>query len=260
MGGGLITRASWRCVAASVAGAGHVARSSECEDASAVETHEGSLLLAVADGAGSARLARNGSRLAVAVALEELRVRAGDDLCPSRLHDVVAAVRVALEPAPEDDPGTELGDRATTLLLARWRDDVIETAQVGDGAIVVRRNGELEVICADRRGEYLNETCFVTSSSWESELRTGVVSAAGVDAIAGMTDGLQLLAFDLATGTPHQPFFAPFFAFADGGGSTEDLAAFLGSDRVAGRTDDDVTLAIAVAVHNDEAIAPTTGE
>ena len=242
MGGGL---SSWGAVAASVAGSGHRAREVECQDACAIEVHEGSLLLAVADGAGSARLAAEGSSLAVAVALEELRVRAADPLCGSRLIDVFAAARSALAPREGDDPLTELGDRATTLLVARVTSEAIVTAQVGDGAIVVRRGEALEVLCPAERGEYLNETCFLTSASWEDELRVGVVAADGVDGIAGLTDGLQLLAFDMTTGEPHRPFFEPLFSFASSCGSAEELASFLASERVAERTDDDVTLAVA---------------
>lgn len=242
MGGGL---SSWGAVAASVAGSGHRVRDVECQDACAIEVHEGALLLAVADGAGSARLAAEGSALAVAVAMEELRVRAADRLCGSRLFDVVAAARAALEPQSGDDPSTELGDRATTLLVARVTSDAIVSAQVGDGAIVVRRGDALEVLCPGARSEYLNETCFLTSASWADELRVDVVPADGVDGIAGLTDGLQLLAFDMVTGEPHLPFFEPLFSFASSRGSVEDLVAFLGSERVAERTDDDVTLAVA---------------
>jgi hypothetical protein len=63
-----------------------------------------------------------------------------------------------------------------------------------------------------------------------------------------MTDGLQLVAFDLATGVPHAPFFAPFFSFVAGDGEVAQLTEFLGSERVAERTDDDVTLAVAALV------------
>jgi hypothetical protein len=157
--------------------------------------------------------------------------------CPLRIFDALLAARSALEP--------DLAERATTLLVAAVTPSLIATAQIGDGAIVVRRCGVLEVPAAVERGEYLNETCFLTSSGWLAEARTAVVPAAGVDAVAGMTDGLQLLAFDLAAGTPHAPFFEPLFAFAADAGAVGDLEAFLGSDRVGSRTDDDVTIALA---------------
>jgi hypothetical protein len=231
--------AVWRPLAASVAGAGHRARGVGCEDASCVEVlDDGTLLIAVADGAGSAPLAAEGSVRAVDAAMEALR--AGVDLCA-----VMEGARLALEPVVA---GERLGDRATTLLVVRAGPATIETAQVGDGAVVVRRGDTLEVVAADVKGEYLNETCFLTSDGWRESLRFDAVDAAGVDGIAAMTDGLQLVAFDLSTGVPHAPFFAPFFSFAAGDGEVAQLAEFLGSERVGERTDDDVTLAVAALV------------
>lgn len=240
MGVGLAaTVGTWRAIASSVVGSGHRALGVGCEDASCVEvTDDGTLLVAVADGAGSAPLAHEGSVRAVEAAMEGLR--AGVELVA-----VMEGARLALEPVVA---GERLGDRATTLLVVRVGDGVVSTAQVGDGAVVLRRGGSLEVLAADDKGEYLNETCFLTSDGWRESLRIETVAAEGVDGVAAMTDGLQLVAFDLATGVPHAPFFAPFFSFVAGDGDVDGLASFLGSDRVGERTDDDVTLAVAAFV------------
>ncbi|HUP85444.1 MAG TPA: PP2C family serine/threonine-protein phosphatase [Acidimicrobiales bacterium] len=241
MGVGLDVAGSlaWRPLTASVAGAGHRARGIGCEDASCVDVlDDGTLLVAVADGAGSAPRAAEGSSRAVAAAMEGLRAAVD-------LDAVLSGARLALEPVVA---GERLGDLATTLLVVRAGQSLIETAQVGDGAVVLRRDGELEVLAADTKGEYLNETCFLTSDGWRASMRIESAPAEGVDGIAAMTDGLQLVAFDLSSGRPHAPFFSPFFSFAAGDGDVGQLAAFLGSDRVGERTDDDVTLAIASLV------------
>lgn len=229
---------SWRALGASVAGAGHRARGIGCEDAALFDAGP-PLLLAVADGAGSARCAARGSSVAVAIALAALRAGAG-------AGDALLCARGALEDVAVAD-GVALGDLATTLLVVRADVEAgsIETAQVGDGAVVLRRDGAYEVPAPDEKGEYLNETVFLTSSGWRASMRTAVVSAAGVDGLAAMTDGLQLVAFELATGTPHPPFFEPFLAFVRDDGPVDQLEAFLASDRVAARTDDDVTLVVA---------------
>src|SRR5688572_12200023 len=66
--------AAWRPVAASVRGRGHEQRSQPCQDACGVIlTGDGVLIAAVADGAGSAARAEEGSALAVEVALEALQ-------------------------------------------------------------------------------------------------------------------------------------------------------------------------------------------
>src|SRR4051794_32809250 len=159
MGVGLAT---WRALGASVAGAGHRARGVGCEDASAVELlDDGTLLVAVADGAGSAPRASEGSTRAVAAAMAALR--SGADLCA-----VMHAARGSLEPVAAGD---RLRDLATTLLVVRATPAGVDTAQVGDGAVVVRRGESLEVVAADAKGEYLNETVFLTSEAWRDSLR-----------------------------------------------------------------------------------------
>jgi hypothetical protein len=246
MGVGLATgrgagvgRPSWRALGASVAGAGHRARGIGCEDASAVEVlDDGTLLVAVADGAGSAPRSSEGSTRAVSAAMDALL--AGADVCA-----VLHAARRSLEPVTAGD---RMGDLATTLLVVRASPSGIETAQVGDGAVVLRRDSSLEVVAPDAKGEYLNETVFLTSDGWLDALRVETVSADGVDAIAVLTDGLQLVALDLATGLPHAPFFAPFFSFVADDGDVAQLESFLGSERVGERTDDDVTLVVAARV------------
>ncbi len=232
----------WRVVGATVAGAGHRARGHGGEDAFAAEVDgdRGALFVAVADGAGSAPAAALGSRTAVAAAMAGLRAGVAVDVA-------LVLAREALEDAA-GAAARPLSDVATTLLVAKVDDGVLSTAQVGDGAVVIRRDRTYEVVAADCRGEYLNETCFVTSSSWRTQQRHAVVPIDDVDGVAVLTDGLQLLAFDLASGAPHVPFFDPFFGFASSGGSATDLALFLGSDRVAERTDDDVTLVVATPI------------
>ena len=70
--------------------------------------------------------------------------------------------------------------------------------------------------------------------------------------VATFTDGIQRLALNLVTNTPHEPFFAPFFnGMAKATVEQEDqlqglLVKFLGSQAVNERTDDDKTLALAL--------------
>jgi hypothetical protein len=70
-----------------------------------------------------------------------------------------------------------------------------------------------------------------------------------VQAVAVMTDGLLRLVLDMNRNQPHRPFFQPLLAFAaqvsDPGEANAQLTAFLGSERVNARTDDDKTLVLA---------------
>lgn len=263
----------WRGFAASATGTSHADRAVDCQDAHALVALEGGgLVIAVADGAGSASRAEDGAWAAVDAAVRAAADAAnqgagqvageggvageldgGDGAAGGSARAGVVAARHALEELAERIAGDEgegqprLGDLACTLLVAVLTGDRIEAAQVGDGAIVARRAGSFEVLAAGERGEFVNETCFVTSSGWSDDLRCE--SAAGVDAVAVMTDGLQMLALDMSDGSAHAAFFEPLLAWASGADPDgRDLVVFLGSDKVNTRTDDDKTLALAVRV------------
>lgn len=232
MGGHLtVTASCWRSVVASTAGSSHRAVGDTCEDASAVRhLDDGRVVVAVADGAGSAARAAEGSAAAVVAAV--------DALCAGTAIDEAfdAAAR-----SLGDDPA----DRATTLLVAVFDGDVLTVGQVGDGFVVVRRDGAYDVVGEPVEREYLNVTVFLSSPSWRDHLEVTTLDATAIDAVALLTDGLQLVAIELASSTPFAGFFDPLFAWVGGGDASDgELAEFLASPRLAGRTDDDLTLAL----------------
>jgi hypothetical protein len=93
-------------------------------------------------------------------------------------------------------------------------------------------------------------TYFITDDDWVKHLHFAVRDA-HLDDIALMTDGLQRLALRFESCSAHEPFFAPMFqalAAAPSGFASAlepPLIAFLGSEAVNARTDDDKTLILA---------------
>lgn len=240
----------WRAVGVSVEGAAHRQRGGGCQDAHAIGETPHGLVLAAADGAGSARFGGLGARLAVEAVTGHLA--GATAAAPATVAAAIGIARSTLEQAAAAD-GHAIGDLATTLHIAWLCGDRVLTGQIGDGAVVVRHGGALRSLDPAPRSEYLNETVFLTSRGWVDDVRIGLHDAADADGVAVLTDGLQLLAFELATDTPHPGFFGPLWRWAadldasqlDGEGQDE-LATFLGSGRVRARTDDDTTLVLAV--------------
>ncbi len=254
-----IRTAAWGVLGASVVGTSHTARGLLCQDAHQGlllddGTAEGTLIVAVADGAGSAARSGEGALEAVRASTQFLAgcFRSGrpiDDhawealLCGAMLH-----ARRALEELAAATGEATLRDFASTLLLTVATETHVAALQLGDGAIVFRSPaGALEVLAPPAAGEYVNETTFLTAPDPAAHAVLTVRPAAAVDGLALLTDGLQALALELATNTAHAPFFAPLFDYvaqqeADG----EELVALLASDRVNDRTDDDKTLVLAV--------------
>lgn len=243
----------WRVVAACAAGASHLRNDAPCQDAFAVAQAGESLLLFVADGAGSAARADEGSRLAVDAALEAARAEVESapphdaDGWHDALERIVHATRKCLE---AEAPGA-LRDLSTTLLGVIWTPRHVAALQVGDGWIVIESGGSMHSPIPPVKGEFFNETVFVTSAAFADLARYEVLSAREVSGIAVLTDGLEMVSMDMTDGTPHEPFFRPIFELArdpeeDLAAAERDLEQFLASERICERTDDDKTLIVAV--------------
>jgi hypothetical protein len=247
----LLTDGCWRYLGASVAGTSHILRNIPCQDSEEFQIiGESTVVIAVADGAGSAERSAEGSRAAALTATAFITDRLHAAQLDSAkawnglLEEALKEARAALEQLA----GTDLRPVATTLLLAIATPEWLATAQLGDGGIVGEfRFDELRVFSRPGSAEYINETVFLTSPDFLTQAHYTVSAAQDLTAIALFSDGLQLLAMQYADNTAHKPFFGPVFEFASRPDATvEELAEFLRSERVCERTDDDKTLSVAV--------------
>ncbi len=226
-----------------------------CQDAHLYRVlPHGELLIAVADGAGSAARSKEGAERAI--------------------EQVAASLEVALkEQSPEDEVGWKtivveafcearealvqlamaendsLRSFSTTLTCAIVSDRWLVVGQIGDGVAVAETStGAMFVAVRPQRGEYANEAYFLTMSDALQYVEVQSY-AQQPRALAVTTDGLLRLALKLPEYEPHPPFFQPLIAFVteakDDGQAKEQLITFLCSDRVCARTDDDKTLVLA---------------
>ncbi len=248
---------SWRVTGASVTGVSHRRLDLPCQDVQGYRVLAGEVLLvALADGAGSAEHALQGAGSAVEETLRALEARlAGSDLpdAPEEwrnvMRDAFAAARARVL-AQAEAAGEPARKHATTLtgVIAAGRRLVV--GQVGDGGVVAEdENGELWTATRLQRGEYANETHFLTDDDALGRVVIDVFERPAL-ALAVMSDGLVRLALKMPAEEPHEPFFRPLFRFAgtvdDGDKANAQLADFLDSERVNARTDDDKSLVLAV--------------
>ncbi len=242
----------WKTVGSSVVGTSHLRIALPCQDAHRCALlPDGTLLIAVADGAGSASRSTEGSTLAVQSSLDFLTVHLAEKI-PEQDWEWDDLLRQTLDQARrtlEAHAGSEsLREFATTLLLAVVTEQTLATLQVGDGALVCRHNeGALRVLTPVTDSEYINVTSFITGSTFQQDALCTVLPAAEIDALAVFTDGLQYVAISYPQNVAHEPFFRPLFAFAgQAEGDASELEALLNSARINDRTDDDKTLVLAV--------------
>ena len=147
-----------------------------------------------------------------------------------------------------------LDDLACTLLIVIATPKKIAAMQIGDGFITVRYpKQELQLLFPPDKGEYINETTFVTSSNALEDMKV-VIQPGQPEFICASTDGLERLAIRLSDSTPFSPFFQPLEQYLR---ETENLKSdkyledFLNSDRLNARTDDDKTLFLCLYDRSD---------
>jgi hypothetical protein len=248
----------WRVTGASVAGTAHSKSCRKCEDAHRwQEIAEGTVIVAVGDGAGSASRGGDGARLAVDAAIHALiesatpGATASEESIRASLSEALTAARSTLA-READKRALLMRDYATTLILLVATPQIIAAAQVGDGASIVRdARGGLTALTQPGSDGYINETTFLTSYDALSAAQIGVRTLSSTG-FAVFTDGLQMLALQMPEGSPHSPFFAPLFQFAerisDESQAQKELIDFLRSPKIVNRTDDDLTLVLGTSI------------
>lgn len=246
---------SWRVIAASVQGVSHVKADLPCQDAHAYAVlPDGTLLVAVADGAGSAAEAERGAQLAAETAVAYLRQALIEYVAPADATAWRTCLLAAFQTTRqrlEDEAaqhGFALRDLAATLIVLVASETCLVAAHVGDGAAVLHDPATGYVLLsAPQGGEYVNETTFLVSADYLEKTQFDYWPHRATQ-LAVFTDGLQRLALQLPLGKPHAPFFAPLLQFAQTANheATVQLTTFLRSPRIAERADDDLTLLLAV--------------
>jgi hypothetical protein len=291
---------AWRVVGAVVRGVSHERLGMPCQDAQDYRVLPGgTLLVALADGAGSAAFSDQGARAAVNEALHALSdvfqntIPADSDAWKRLMRDVFNSARAAVlqladtnvregvDPNPvygeDSEPGESQGlqeaasdstvaeevsppedemispgrEYATTLTCAVATADWLVVGQIGDGVVVAGDGEELLAVTQLQRGEYANETHFLTQADALDQMAIEIVERP-VSELAVMSDGLIRLALKMPAQQPHAPFFQPLFraisTTQDEAETARQLSVFLGSERVNARTDDDKSLVLAVRV------------
>lgn len=244
----------WRAIGSSVIGTSHEKLLTPCQDSceyySCILGSERVLLIAIADGAGSAKASEIGSKEAVAHLLRQI---SRSELTLIEINEQTAAewflsTRKRLDAVGEEN-GIAVPDLACTLMFAILADCCSIFGQVGDGAWVAKSSkGDYETATWPSGGEYANQTTFITSPNWREVMQFRVLREP-LSEVAGFTDGLQNVALHFASRSVHAPFFDSKFQALR---TTDDetslrapLMDFLASPTLCERTDDDKTLVLA---------------
>lgn len=249
----------WKYFYASVKGTSHEKNNTLKQDSCSVKNieinNENYLVIAVADGAGSAKKSDISSKFICSLFTKRTQQWLKDNKINDLTREIVAEwfnyFQKVLNRLVKLYKLDSIRDFATTFLFAILGEGCNVFVQIGDGIIAVDFGSGLDCVFQPQNGEFLNTTRFATESD-ALDIFMYKVTNDSILKIAMHTDGIEHIGFDFAEQKPFSPFFNPFFNALENSKTigmqenlSKQLADFLNSDRVNSKTDDDKTLVIA---------------
>lgn len=154
------------------------------------------IVAAVSDGAGSAQRSKTGSFLAVRTSVAEaVRTIENDQATPQEAVGAgFAAARKAIAKQASLNPAHPVSHYHCTLVIVAWLKHDLAALQVGDGAAIVQIDDEYKMLTVPQRGQYANETFFITQEQAPEIAFQNQTDHA--QALAMFTDGIQSLMID----------------------------------------------------------------
>jgi|GEM_PF-663416 len=263
-----MSQSQWKAVLGKGIGTSHIKTNKPCQDYGHYEILDDVFIGAVSDGAGSARLSHIGSETAVKVAITELKQyewQQSQPLTQQKAKEifskVLEEVKSALNKKAQENNCLSK-DLACTLLAVVATPKWLAAMQVGDGLIVVGSQGkdDYELLFKPDKGEYVNQTTFVTSSQALKKMQVNVRQNSH-NFISISTDWNENIAVN------HNKDWKPATKFFEVLKSwlqemteekcKQELNNFLNSKDVNSKTEDDKTLLLAIYQDENLRSSPT---
>jgi hypothetical protein len=193
----------FKLASATAQGRRHEAEGVACQDAVAYVAKGKFAAIALADGAGTARHAARGASLCVDATLRHLVSHFDSLLAASEGRakiDILANVRRAIRCEARTYSANFI-DFACTLIFAITDGKTMLLGQIGDGRLGVRdqASGQWRPILVATKGEFFNETTFVTSRRALANFQLARGLASSISACLLMSDGAEESLFNRGT-------------------------------------------------------------
>lgn len=185
---------TWKSVCCAAQGRGHVKKNIPCQDKVARREENGISVIALADGAGSAKFSHYGAQVVVNRITAFVADRFFDLIAQADGRKVTQDILSVAAQALTDEAELrecELKDLASTLLVAAVSDEKFFLAHLGDGVIGYLNDAGLKVATTPDNGEFSNETVFVTSANAASRMRIYKGELKSISGFILMSDGTE---------------------------------------------------------------------
>jgi Protein phosphatase 2C len=255
----------WKLAGASIIGKQHEDAGGRCEDAwssarRALPTGHEVLAVCVSDGAGSAENGGAGAQITSRVLanwLVENAEKLFDSVTDDSRSSIVSTLKRVLRRAAWKSSAVIKSYACTVVAVLTVDDGRWLTVHLGDGAIVGRFGGILKAVSIPRKGEFANETFFVTdndaSESLDIQMSSSYEDGNSATAFAMFTDGVESSLVNRRTNEVSR-VLGDMFGWLTNNSEREVTLALEDNLRLVfrQRTGDDCSLAIIVQGPQDE--------
>ena len=232
---------NWNGFAVSVIGFSHINKDLPCQDASLVVAAPRAAAI-VCDGRGSAKLSHFGAQAAVKAFQNQIAVFEPmlatildeESVAPERWDMFSRIIYRTLAQSKQElvreYNNADITEREFdfTVACAVTGKKHIGCFQVGDGAIVMRKDGATFTVFEPDKGEFANQTVFLRENGEnKGKFHSKLIDSANVDGIAITSDGPECLMFKLPELVPSEVFNAFFDDMAAGNFDCQDLRNYL---------------------------------
>lgn len=199
----------WREIRCEAQGRGHIQEGTPCQDKTFDCVKNGIRVIALADGAGSARLSHFGAEAAVQFICKNL----SNNFTGYFENNDGAAVKANIVRELQEAIKSEAlkrqctpRDLASTLLFAALDGRHFILGHIGDGVIGYLKNDELKTASLGQSGEFVNSTIFTTSKDAAATMALIKGELGEIRGFILMSDGTEASLFDKAAKKPAEVF------------------------------------------------------
>lgn len=184
----------WNSIQCAVQGRGHIKTDAPCQDKTFAKNENNVQVIALADGAGSARLSHVGAEYVTRQICDNLSndfdMYFQEDDGTAIKRKIISDLMFGLKNLATENE-CEINDLASTLLMVAIKDEKYIIVHIGDGVIGYLKNNQLKVASHPENGEFVNTTVFVSSNDVLATMKLLKGTLGDIIGFALMSDGTE---------------------------------------------------------------------
>lgn len=197
----------WNIIQCAVQGRSHIKSETPCQDKTYAYGENGMNIIALADGAGSAKLSHFGAETITKFICNEISDQFDEYYSQANASYAAKQLMSGIENTLEQkakELKCDTNDLASTLLLAAVKDDRYILVHIGDGVIGYYKNSEIKTASQPNNGEFANTTVFTTSHNAAASMKMLKGTLDGIKGFVLMSDGSEASLYDKRKKVPAQ--------------------------------------------------------